>query len=93
MQVPLKSIAGSQILEKLASKILTRKSNGKIIEKVFLLLCFFLKLEVFFYTSMRICYLISKNRKAKPHENAEFNHTANHADIGSFNLQCKFFGK
>lgn len=47
MQVPLKSTARSQILEKLASKILTRKSNREVIEKVFPLLCFFLKLEIF----------------------------------------------
>lgn len=51
MQVPLKSTARSQILEKLASKILTRKSNGEVIEKVFPLLCFLLKLEIFYYIS------------------------------------------
>lgn len=44
MQVPLKNTARSQILEKLASKI-----QGKVIGKVFPLLCFSLKLSIFLY--------------------------------------------
>lgn len=86
MQVPLKALLDHGSLKNLLLKYL----EGKVIEKVFLLLCFSLKLKIFFHISMRICYLIFKNWKAKPHENAEFNLTANHATFGSFNLQCKF---
>lgn len=55
MQVLLKAL-----LDHLKN-LLLKYLQGKVIEKVFPLLCFSLKLKILFYVSMRICYLIFKN--------------------------------
>lgn len=89
MQVPLKSTARPQILEKLASKILKRKSSRKDFSSAL----FFVKLERLFLHIGERSVAHFQNQRAKPHENVEFNLRTNHANFGGFNLQHKCFVK